>query len=712
MSSAAPSSHEPAVSAAALEAVLEVLLLRCQVEARPDLLRRAALDGAVEGEQTDDWTSALDVAATATGLRLRWTQASAEEAARLCRADLPVVGRTTTGAFLVLEGQRAGRVTLRTVPDVQGPRTVAMGSLAARFLGLPAETGVSWALVEPALPASPILPGKDGGPTPSPVRRLRALLQVEAPDLLAIVLYAVVIGVLSLATPLAMQVLINWLAFGALQQPIIVLSLVLFAFLGLAAGLRSIQRLAVEIVQRRIFVRMVADLSTRLTRVRVSAFDRRQGPELLNRFFDVLTVQKALAGILLDGIGAALQAFVGLALLALYHPVLLAFDVVLIGALFAILLVLGRGAQKTAIKESKAKYAVASWMEELARHPMLFKLADGDQLALSRADELARGYLDARHAHWRVYFRQFVGSAMLQAVAAVSLLGLCGGLVLEGELTVGQLVAAEFIVTSALAGFSKFVGKLDSVYDLLAGIDKLGTLVDLPQERVAGLSTRGEGPATLRLRGVHVGHSAHHQQAGPIDLEVVAGDRLAILGRPGVGKSTLADVIIGVRRPLDGVVERDGADLEDLRPAAVHRDSLLLRNADIIEGTLGDNVTLSRPGATSLQARQALSRVGLASTLQDLPDGLDTHLGPLGAPLSSSGALRLVVARALVARPRLLVLDGLFDGLPSADRQELIALLVDAQAPWTLLVFTELPEVAADFDRVLKLTTEGLHDPA
>lgn len=714
MSASARAVALPLPRAEVLRALFEVLTHEVGVRPPVSLLARAtadavssaeALPGTLPTTTRPTWPEQLQDMGAALGLRLRWTRATCAAAAELCRQGRPVVGRTPEGAFVILRRDGRGHLEAAVVPGLLGPRSVRGGTLAAELVGTDPESLLVWALAEPALPASPVLPSTEGGPRPSPIARLRALLKVEKPDIQAVILYAVVIGVLSLATPLAMQVLINWLAFGSLQQPVVVLAIVLLVFLGLAAGLRSVQRLAVEMIQRRIFVRMVSDLATRLSRVRVEAFDRRHGPELLNRFFDVLTVQKSLAALLLDGVAAVLQALVGLVLLGLYHPVLLVFDAVLVVAVAAILGGLGRGAQATAIRESRTKYAVASWMEELARHPVLFKLSGGETLAVGRAELLAREYLEARDAHWRVYFRQFIGIASLQAAAAVALLGICGALVLRGELTIGQLVAAEFIVTSSLAAVGKLTGKLDSFYDLLAGIDKLGTLVDLPQERPHGLPLRGHGPASVSVEELECGPA----DSPPRDLELPAGSRCAVLSAPGVGKSALADVILGLRSPRAGRVLRDGVDLAELRPAEVFGEALLLRGAEVVAGTLLENLTHGRPELGHLHAHRALARVGLTRRVAALPEGLDTLLAPTGAPLTPSEVQRLAVARALLARPRLLVVDGLLDALPDLDRHELLHLLSDPAQPWTLVVFTERPEVAEALPQRLHLTSENLH---
>ena len=107
----------------------------------------------------------------------------------------------------------------------------------------------------------------------------------------AVVVFAVAVAVLSLATPIAVESLVNTVAFGILLWPILVIAGVLTGILGLAAAIRAMQVYVVECIQRRLFVRVVADYAHRLPRLKLEAFDRRYGPELTNRFFDILNLQ-------------------------------------------------------------------------------------------------------------------------------------------------------------------------------------------------------------------------------------------------------------------------------------------------------------------------------------------------------------------------------------------------------------------------------------
>ncbi|MFH5803725.1 ATP-binding cassette domain-containing protein [Alienimonas sp. DA493] len=551
----------------------------------------------------------------------------------------------------------------------------------------------------------------------SPYATLRALFWPERGDIRAIAVFALFVAVLNLATPIAVESLVGTVAFGRLLQPIIVLATVLFGFLAFQAALRLLQVWVAELIQRRTFVRVAGDLARRLPRVTADGMAGHSPPELVNRFFDVVTVQKVAAGLLLDGLNLVLGAIIGLGILAFYHPYLLGFDLVLLTLMTVVTYMLGRGAVKTAIYESKQKYRTAAWLEELAANQTAFRHGDGVGFAVDRADGLAADYLKARRNHFRVLVRQVAFALGLQAVAATALLSLGGWLVINQRLTLGQLVAAELIVTLVLSSFSKLGKHLEAWYDLVAAGDKLGVLFALPTERTDGALTgvdrrgdaagaedgRGAEEPILWLEDVTVRGGAR------FNLELRVGECVGVLAPPGAGKTALAEALFGRRAPAGGRVEVDGLAPADYRPDALRRRVALAGasaggGAEVFAGSVAENVHLGRPDVTAADVRAVLKRVGLAERVDALPGGVDASLGYGGAPLGEIHARRLMLARALAGRPRLLVIDSLLDGCASETAAELLAAAagpVGGRGHATL-VLTRRAEVAAACDRALR----------
>jgi len=485
----------------------------------------------------------------------------------------------------------------------------------------------------------------------------------------------------------------------------VVLTLFVLVALGFSTAMNGLRASVVEIVQRSIFARVATDVTHRLLRVRADAFDRYHGPELVNRFFDVVTVQKAASLLLIDGLSILMQTLIGMVLLAVYHPWLLAFDVLMIAAMVAIIFVLGRGAIATAIKESKAKYALEGWLEQIAGHLVTFKSAGGAGYAIRRSHNLLEHYLEYRGTHFRILLRQILASFALQALASAALLGIGGWLVIERQLTLGQLVASELIVSAMVSAFTKFGKQLEVYYDLNAAIDKLGDLVDLPLERRGGEATLpGTGPVRVSLRDVEVRYDEDQASVRLPSWEVAPGERLGLSGPTGAGKSTLADVLFGLRSPSSGVVRIDSTDVRDVPLDQLRSHVALVRNVELFSATIVDNVRLGREHLSLDEVTAALDAVGLLDELLALADGLNTVLQPHGRPLSHRQACRLMIARAIVGRPRLLVLDGALDQIDrEAERARLIPVLFADDAPWTLICITERPDLLARCSRVMVL---------
>ena len=539
--------------------------------------------------------------------------------------------------------------------------------------------------------------------TVSPLRRVFQLLAPDRRDIAIVVVFAVAIGLFNLVTPVVAMAVVNTAAQQTLTQQVIVLSIALLVALGLSAFLTVLQNVVVEYLQQRIFVRVADDLAYRLPRADVAAFDRIHGPELLNRFFDVLTVQKSSATLLLDGVTIVIQIVVGLVLLGFYDAALIGYDIVLISCLLFMVFVLGRGAVKSAIRESVSKYAVAGWMEELARHPVAFKMAGGPRLAFEKTDELTREYLTNRQDHYRRLIRQFGFALFLQAAANAGLLAIGGFLVAEGRLTLGQLVAAEIVVTLVVASFTKFGKQFESYYDLLAASDKLGHLIDIPMERSTGATQQpATGGIAVKVRQLDYAYEAHSPKVlNNLDIELTAGEHVALMGPNGSGKSTFVELLFGLRQPTRGWIEFDGLDQRDLQLVSFREQMAVVQGVEVFEGTVLANIRLGRDELTMQDVRRVLQQVGLLQSISELPHGLQTALQTNGAPLSLGQINRLMLARGILGKPRLLVLDETLDHMDADIRDTVLPAILNRDAGWTLLVVTHSTEVARLFDRTL-----------
>ena len=662
-----------------------------------------------EGVDPDDWKERLRVRAAAAGYATSTSRHVLARALTLAAPDAPLLtclqAKLGSPLWLVLRG-RKGRLADGVLVDGERHRRLRVSTkeLAAQ-LAVDLDAAREWVRVEPAFPWEGLRATPDA--PRAPLSRLWSLVRLEATSIWGVLIYGLFIGLLTLATPLAVQALVNTIAFGALLQPLVVLTLLLFIGLAAAGTLRVLETIVVEMLQRRLFVGAVGDLANRLTRLRANLHDHYYAPELVNRFFDVVTLQKAASSLLLDGIGLALQSLVGMLILAFYHPLLLALSALLMLALAGVLFGLGRGAIATSKEESQAKYEVVSWLQDVARQPTTFSASATAAAAVGRADGLTRDYLRARGAHFRRVLRQTSGLVALHALASAALLGIGGFLVMKGQLTLGQLVAAELIVTAVVGSIAKFGKHLDTAYDALAAVDKIGKLVDLPLEATGGGKLQAATGLSLSLEGVRLtlGGKAALQA---VSLSLKAGQRLGIAGPGGSGKSLLLELLHGRREPSAGRIRIGEQPLDRLELQGLRDQVVLLRDATLFAGSVANNIAAGRP-IPSEAIRAVLTELGICECIESLPEGLQTEITAGGAPLPSSLRTLLVMARALAGRPSLLLVDGLLDGLDAASKEAALAALLPAGRSFTTVIVSNDETVLSRCDRTLRLTSSAQH---
>lgn len=539
-----------------------------------------------------------------------------------------------------------------------------------------------------------------GGHHILPFRRLLKILRPERREILLLLVFAVFSGILYLALPLVIDRVVTNLAFGAQTQPyfqaLVILGQMLAACLLLQAFIIGFQYYVAELIQRRIFVRITGDLSYRLPRVMARAFDNIHAPELVNRFMDAVTVQKNTALFLLDGINVVVATMIGLLLLALYHFYLMIFVVVLIILVVAFTWPNGRKAVDTAIVESLSKYNLVAWFEQVATYPFMFKGRGGFEMTHQRTNALATDYINARRHHFRIVLRQIAGLLVVSVLASVILLILGVYLVLRQELTLGQLVASEIIMSGIVASVIKLGKKLETWYDTLAATDKVGHLLDLETETEDGEVVEVEDPSKgmkVEAKGISFGYKEGELLWENLSFMLEPGARACILGAQGSGVSSLLDLCFALRHTSAGFISFDGLDMRAWHLESLRNQMELLRANEFVSGTVVDNLRLGRLDITMDEIHSALKTVGILDDCLRFPAGLETTLQVGGSPFSPRQRVSLLVARALVQKPRLLLIDEIFDGLDDQSLEKLTDIVFDRQRTWTVVVATRMSEI-------------------
>ncbi|MCU0621158.1 MAG: ATP-binding cassette domain-containing protein [Gemmatimonadales bacterium] len=604
-------------------------------------------------------------------------------------------------AALVLLRRRGGRIeAVRVQPDgSEEELEVEPSELVEHAQGI-ALRGLL------PISAAAYLGTSPAGESLSPLQRTLQLLGREKREIALVYLYATLVGLLSLTLPLAVQSIIGLIQGGLFLQPVV--WLIAFVILGsLASGALGIAQLhVVELVQQRIFARVAFEFGFKVPRLEFETTLNADLPETMNRFFEVITIQKSLGKLLTETTTALLSVSFGMILLTFYHPYFTLFGFFLLAALFLLFRYSGPRGLETSLAESKYKYRVVHWLEEMARAITAFKFSGASLLPMRRMDDLVTGYLKYRRKHFGILLAQAWSMIAFKVIVTGGLLVLGAVLVVNRQITLGQFVASEIVIVTVLSSVEKLILSISTVYDLLTSIEKLGYVSDLPVEQPRGLApVARDGGMAVTLRGVDYRYPGAEQPSlRNVSLEIGAGQRVAVVGADGSGQSTLLRVMSGLFDDFEGTITFDGLTLRDLDQRELRgRIGQMLSLTDLFDGSIEENVTVGRPGLSTTDVLWALEQAGLAEHVQRMPLGLRSPVAAGGGSLSVSNAKKLLLAQAIVGRPRLLLLEDIVQYLEGDDREHVIRMLTDPAAGWTLVIVTHDPALLAACDRVVVL---------
>ncbi len=548
----------------------------------------------------------------------------------------------------------------------------------------------------------------DSGKPLSPVTRFFRLLKSEKKEILYILFYSLVIGVISLVLPLGIQTTVELISGGVFFSSVYVLIAMVIVGVLIAGGLQVVQFTLVEHLQRKIFTKASFEFAFRIPRLKAEAILENYAPELVNRFFDVITIQKGLPKLLIDLASGIIQIFFGLLLLSLYHPFFVFFSIGLVLILFIIFYFTGPKGLFSSIQESKYKYKVVHWLEELARALNSFKLAGVTDLPIQKTDYNVNNYLKYRKAHFSVLISQFSYIILFKTFVTGGVLIVGTLLVVDRQITLGQFVASEVIIILILNSVEKIIMYMDIVYDMLTAVDKVSHVTDLPLEKSGGLDFPKKYSQTgYAIQAKDLSYQFPNKSTPilkGITFDIKPGEHVCISGPNNSGKSTLMNLIAGIYEDFKGSLTVNNYSIRDLD--LVHLRDRIGKNIsqeDIFDGTILENITVGKPQENIEDAINALKMVGLIDTINALPNGLNTHMTSGGKNFSSTQIHQLILARCLAKKPELLILNDYFNGVKRNAKVDLIKYLVNKENKWTLLAVSNDPLIMASCDRVIVL---------
>ncbi|WKX74763.1 peptidase domain-containing ABC transporter [Zobellia laminariae] len=519
-------------------------------------------------------------------------------------------------------------------------------------------------------------------------QRLMGLLKLDKRDVLQTFYYAIFAGLVNLSLPLGIQSIINLIQGAEISTSWILLVVLVTGGVAFAGILQIMQIRIVENMQQKIFTRASFEFTYRFPKIKMSEIRDYYPPELANRFFDTITVQKGLSKLLLDVPAAILQIIFGLLLLSFYHPFFIIYGILLLLLVYLVFRFTVQKGMDTSLEESKLKYKVAHWIQEVARSQVSFKLSGRTSLAVDKNDNLVTEYLKSRESHFRVLLMQFIQMIGFKVLVTAGLLVIGGLLVLNQEMNIGQFVAAEIIILLVITSVEKLIRGFETFYDLLTSLEKIGQVVDRELENQGGeMPLRDDDNLTVELDKVSFSTGNRKNILHDISFKIEPGSRQLIIGENGSGKSTLLRLIAGIVEPTEGNIYANDFSLKGINPN--HYRSFLgqsIPEESPFEGTILENITFGDKRIPHVDLHWVLENVGLLQFIKEQPNGLNSMIYPEGQHIPYTISRKIVLARSIVHMPKLLLLDDPLDQFDEVEAERIMKFLTNKSNPWALIV--------------------------
>lgn len=538
----------------------------------------------------------------------------------------------------------------------------------------------------------------------SPTKRLWRLLKLYKPEIRLIYVYALFIGLVNLSLPLGIQAIINFLQTGAVSSSWLILVLLVLLGITVTGILQVLQLRLVENIQQDLFARSAFEFAFRLPQIESKELDSIHAPELANRFFDTLTIQKGLPKLLIDFSLSTFQILFGMLLLAIYSVYFLLIGIVLVLALLLLVRLTGRQGLETSLIESKYKYNLAFWLEEIGRVRRTFFMSQPKSFHLDKSDDITYDYVTSRETHFKVLMMQFKSFIGFKVFMAAGILVIGGLLVFNQQMNIGQFVAAEIVIILIINSTEKLLRVWDTVYDVLTGLDKIGFVTDLELSKDTGAETLQAQKVDITIRDLeftHIGHSSSTFEG--LNAQIPSGAKVVLSGKTGSGKSTLLKILSGILPPSSGEILLNGIPMKEINQASVFENiGMVFAANQIFEGTIRENILMGR-ALPEAQLQETLQRLGLADYISDQPKGIHSLMDSGGRRTPRCIIQKIHLARAIVHQPNILLMEDPLINIPQAERRSIIQYLTAEDKPWTLVVISDEEDWLAESSMTLTL---------
>lgn len=523
------------------------------------------------------------------------------------------------------------------------------------------------------------------------------IIRLEKKEVTAIYFYAILSGVIQLTLPLGIQTIINFsqAAAGTANLPVSIILLIFIVLIGiLVSGILQVNQMKiVEKIEQSIFAKFSLDFANKIPKIDSKELNNDHLPELMNRFFEVINLQKGLSKILLDIPLAVIQIVFGLVLLSFYNSTFIILGLLLILLLYFIFNYTSKKGLIASYNESENKYEVASWLEEIARSYKTFKISSQNNFHLKRTDDLVKDYLVSKTKHFEILKFQYWSLIVFKLLISAMMLIIGAVLLINQQLNIGQFIAAEIVILLILGAVEKLILNLEVAYNILTGVEKLNVINDKKSE-VQGQTSfvSNHNGIALEVQNLNFKFDENKPLLENISFNIPAGAKVCVMGDGGSGKSILLELIGGTLKNFEGVINVNTIPINNLNQKEYRKNiGIFYNEQDIFEGTLYENICMGNESITPADIMKHAEMLEIKEFISLLPEGLYTPLQPTGKGLSTIMAKKILLLRAIVHQPELLVLDEPFELAGAESSKKISKYLIDLPNTTCMIVSGYIP---------------------
>ncbi len=523
------------------------------------------------------------------------------------------------------------------------------------------------------------------------------IIKLEKKEVTGIYFYAILSGLLQLTLPLGIQTIINFsqAAAGIGNLPISIILLIFIVLIGiLVTGILQVNQMKiVEKIEQSIFTRFSLDYAHKIPKIESSELNNKHLPELMNRFFEVINLQKGLSKILLDIPLAIIQILFGLILLSFYNATFILLGLLLLLLLFFIFKYTTNKGLIASYNESEYKYEVASWLEEIARSYKTFKISSQNNFHLKKTDDQVKNYLVAKTKHFEILKFQFWSLIVFKLLISAMMLIIGAVLLIQQQLNVGQFIAAEIVILLILSAVEKLILNLEVAYTILTGVEKLNVISDKKTEIKGEMPfvTNGKG-ISIEVKNLNFNIEANRPLLENLNFDIPPGSKVCIMGDGGSGKSILLELIGGTLKNFEGIINVNNNPINNINQKEYRNNiGIFYNEQDIFDGTILDNICMGNENITPNEIMKHAEILEVKEYISQLPEGLYTILNPMGKGLSTIIAKKILLLRAITNHPELLLLDEPFELAGAESSMKISKYLMELQNTTCMVVSGYIP---------------------